>query len=460
MPSDAAAPHPKFPPLVDRYLAVRAATEALAAPLSPEDQQAQSMPDASPTKWHLAHTTWFFEEFVLQEGEPGFAPHDERFRFLFNSYYEAVGPRLARPSRGLITRPTLSEVMAWRRAVDARVVRCLAAGLPDGVLERLVLGLHHEQQHQELLLTDALHLLAQNPLAPVYGDDDRFEGPRRAAASVPTRPAAAWRRFEGGLAQIGAAGSDFTFDNERPRHRVVLETFELATRLVTQGEFAAFVDAGGYREPRFWLAEGWDWVRREGITAPAYWRGDGSERHRFTLRGLLPLESEAPLAHVSYFEAEAFARFAGARLPTEQEWEHAARSAQARSPPAIGRAGAGGKPPPSAVPPELAAFFAPPLPQRAAKKPDAAGAPAAAPPLLELFGEAWQWTASPYVGYPGYRTAAGAIGEYNGKFMVNQQVLRGSSRFTPEGHARLTYRNFFPATARWQRTGLRLAREG
>ncbi len=391
------------------YAAVRAQTVALAAPLSAEDSQVQSMADASPTKWHLAHTTWFFEEFVLQEFEPGFTPHDARWRFLFNSYYEAVGPRLARPSRGLMTRPSLDEVHDYRRAVDQRMAKLLASPLPDLARERVVLGLNHEQQHQELLLTDALHLLAQNPLQPTYQDDFENDAASTAGSS--------WRKFPGGLAPIGAAGEAFSFDNERPRHRVVLEPFALATRLVTQGDFAAFVDAGGYRESRWWLAEGWDWARREAITAPAYWSGEGAARRRFTLGGAQPVQAEAPLAHVSFFEADAYARFADARLPTEQEWEHAALTSAAR----LDRD---------------------------------------APALHELFGVVWQWTASPYVGYPGYRPAAGAIGEYNGKFMVNQMVLRGSSRFTPEGHSRATYRNFFPATARWQRTGLRLAREG
>ena len=401
------------------FAVVRAETMRRAAPLSPEDSQVQSMADASPTKWHLAHTTWFFEEFVLQEFEQGFRPHDPRWRFLFNSYYEAVGPRIARLARGLMTRPTLAEVHQWRGAVDRRLVALLQTDPPAAALERTLLGLHHEQQHQELLLTDALHLLAQNPLKPAYSETAAEGAEPAAGASRGGRRSGIWRAFAGGTIEIGAAGSGFAYDNERPRHRALLPPFEFATRLVTQGEFAAFIDAGGYREPRFWLSEGWDWLRRESITGPAYWSGEGSPRRQFTLRGEQPLAPDAPVAHVSFFEADAYARFAGARLPTEQEWEHAALAVAAGAPP-VGRD---------------------------------------APPLHGLFDEVWQWTASPYVGYPGFRPVAGAIGEYNGKFMVNQIVLRGSSDFTPTGHSRPTYRNFFPATARWQRTGLRLARD-
>jgi len=446
-------------PTIDDYAAVRAQTTRLAEPLSPEEQQVQSMADASPTKWHLAHTTWFFEEFVLQEFEPGFRPHDPRWRVLFNSYYEAVGPRVARPSRGLITRPSLAEVHDYRRAVDERIAALLRAGPPAPALARIELGLHHEQQHQELLLTDALHLLAQNPLKPAYVPLDAkpsraypcaraYPCGNESPASPPPPRESAWRPFAGGVVEIGAAGRGFSFDNELPRHRVHLEPFELATRLVTQGEFAAFIDAGGYREPRFWLAEGWDWVRREGIVAPAYWSGEGDSRRRFTLRGEQPLAPDAPVAHVSFFEADAFARFAGARLPTEQEWEQAAQAEQTASRAFAGGFLDGGALEPRA--PDGAGSAGDSFPRQYARS---------TAPLHGLFGEVWQWTASPYVGYPGFRPAAGAIGEYNGKFMVNQLVLRGASCLTPKSHARLTYRNFFPATARWQMTGLRLARD-
>jgi ergothioneine biosynthesis protein EgtB len=437
-------------PTADDYAAIRSLTTRLAEPLSPEEQQVQSMADASPTKWHLAHTTWFFEEFVLQEFEPGFRPHDPRWRQLFNSYYEAVGPRIARPSRGLITRPSLAEVLGFRRAVDERIAALLRAGPPASALERIELGLHHEQQHQELLLTDALHLLAQNPLKPAYLPLDPTTSPAYRRGEKP--PATAWRSFAGGLAQIGAAGNHFTFDNERPRHRVHLEPYELATRLVTQGEFAAFLDAGGYREPRFWLAEGWEWLRREAIAAPACWSGEGDARRRFTLRGEQPLAPDAPVAHVSFFEADAFARFAGARLPTEQEWEHAASEEEQAGRAFEGSFLEGGALEPGGV-------FERRNDGTSAKAATSATTARAQPPLHGLFGEVWQWTASPYVGYPGFRPADGAIGEYNGKFMVNQLVLRGASCLTPKSHARLTYRNFFPAPARWQMTGLRLARD-
>ena len=395
------------PPLAARYAATRQRSQALIAPLSAEDCGAQSMPDASPAKWHLAHTTWFFETFVLEPNEPGFAPFNPAFRVLFNSYYNGVGARHPRPQRGLLTRPGLAEVLAYRADVDARMARLMPtlAATPD-VAALVELGVQHEQQHQELLLTDIKHLLGSNPLYPPY------------AATAPDAPLAAagaraWLRWEGGLCDIGHGGAGFAFDNETPRHRVYLQPFELASRLVTNAEFAAFVEGGGYADPALWLAEGWDWRAAQQIAQPLYWQRNAEGGWSvFTLGGLQPLHGDAPALHLSYYEADAFARWAGARLPTEAEWEHAAQIA-----PAHGHA------------------------------------------LEQLLEVAWQWTQSSYAAYPGFRVAEGAVGEYNGKFMVNQYVLRGSSCATPPGHARTSYRNFFPATARWQFTGVRLARD-
>ena len=389
--------------LLSRYTAIRQHSLALAAPLSAEDCGAQSMPDASPVKWHLAHTTWFFETFVLEPHEPGFAPFHPAFRVLFNSYYNGVGAKHPRPQRGLLTRPALAEVLAYRADVDARMQRLLPAVARDAALCALVeLGLQHEQQHQELLLTDVQHLLSCNPLHPVYAPD----------APAPATPPGAleWLQSDGGLVEIGHAGGGFAFDNEGPRHRVYLHPYALASRLVTNAEFAAFVEAGGYQDPACWLAEGWDWRAAQGIAQPLYWqRADRSGWQAFSLAGLRPLDAAQPVVHLSYYEADAYARWVGARLPTEAEWEHAAQAYPGR--------------------------------------------------LAQRFGAAWQWTQSSYAPYPGFRPAAGAVGEYNGKFMVNQYVLRGGSCATPAGHERTTYRNFFPATARWQFTGLRLARD-
>ncbi len=394
--------------LARRYTQVRAHTDALAAPLSEADCQPQSMPDASPVKWHLAHTTWFFETFVLEPHESGFRPFHPAFRVLFNSYYNAVGDKHPRPQRGLVTRPGLAEVKRYRRAVDERIAALLQRAECDGALGAaiaplLTLGLHHEQQHQELILTDLLHLLSLNPLEPGYR-----EGPPPVAEAM----AARWIAHPAGLVEIGRepAEGGFAFDNEGPRHRVFLRPFEIGARLVTNAEWAGFIANGGYHEPRWWLSAGWDWVRAQGVQAPLYWRRehagpDLDAFSAFTLHGRQPLQANAPVVHVSLYEADAFARWAGARLPTEAEWEHAAGA------------------------------------------------------LPQAFGQVWQWTASPYTAYPGYRPWAGAVGEYNGKFMLDQTVLRGSSHATPAGHARASYRNFFPAGTHWQFAGLLLARD-
>jgi ergothioneine biosynthesis protein EgtB len=432
--------------LLSRYAAVRGRTVALASPLSAEDCAAQSMPDASPVKWHLAHTTWFFETFVLERHDPEFVPFHPAFKMLFNSYYQGVGQRHPRPQRGLLTRPSLYEVLAYRTDVDLRIVNLLRrvrAGAASAsqasqasqtshmeLLDLVELGLNHEQQHQELLLTDVKHLLSCNPLQPAY---DPAHAPA-ASGLVRTAQPLAWRIFGGELVDIGHAGEDFAFDNECPRHRVYVEPFALASRLVSCGEFAAFVESGGYQDPALWLAEGWDWRVAHDVERPLYWHpAEGEGWNVFSLAGLQPLDAAAPVVHLSYYEADAYARWVGARLPTEAQWELAAQASASKRPESHG--------------------------SRPVNSGTVIGLVGARPLFQDLFGAAWQWTQSSYAPYPGFRVADGAVGEYNGKFMVNQYVLRGSSLATPPGHARTTYRNFFPATARWQFTGLRLARD-
>jgi ergothioneine biosynthesis protein EgtB len=406
--------------LAPRYRAIRAATEALAAPLSPEDCAIQSMPDASPVKWHLAHTSWFFETFVLEPHVPGYRVYDAAFRVLFNSYYNAVGDKHPRPQRGLLSRPSLDAVRAYRAHVDAAMAALLARTEPSSRLGGLIeLGLNHEQQHQELILTDVKHMLSCNPLKPAYAPARVVDDPASAAALD-------WIAFDEGLIEIGHDGAGFAFDNETPRHRQYLERFALASRPVTNAEYAAFVADGGYRHAELWLSEGWDWLNANGIATPLYWEDGSSGPRQFTLQGMLPLEGDAPVCHVSLFEADAYARWAGARLPTEAEWELAAATV-----PVEGRFAEDG-----ALRPRPARRVA---------------------PLAQLFGDVWEWTCS--APYPGFRPAAGAIGEYNGKFMCNQYVLRGGSCATPRSHIRVTYRNFFPAAARWQFSGIRLARD-
>ena len=418
--------------LAQRFQQVRAQTERLIEPLSAEDCQLQSMPDASPAKWHLAHITWFFETFVLERYETGFKPFDAGFRVLFNSYYNGVGDQYPRPRRGLISRPSLQEVLAYRRQVNARVLDVIAR---IGDVERMELaqlislGLQHEQQHQELLLSDIQHALSFNPQRPVYAK----RWPLTSTAPQPLR----WHRYDGGLVQHGFdSGLDgaFAFDNETPRHPVYIAPFELGSRLVTNGEMMEFMADKGYERPELWLSMGWDWVRAGQHGMPLYWQSDAGHYRHFTLQGLQVVDPNTPVCHVSYFEADALARWAGARLPTEFEWELAARIPSAT----------GAK---SGNFVETSAYH--PLPQQHAGM----DAPA------QMLGDVWEWTQSNYNPYPGYQPWEGLAGEYNSKFMCNQFVLRGGSCATPQSHIRASYRNFFPPDAQWQFSGLRLARD-
>ena len=408
--------------LRERYAGIRAHSVNLVKPLSEEDCCVQSMPDASPVKWHLGHTSWFFETFILEKFEASFAAFLPAFRVMFNSYYNGVGEKFPRAQRGLLTRPSLHEIMLYRKKVNERMEKIFARCENDAAFRTLVdLGLHHEQQHQELILTDVKHLFSLNPLKSAYREWEEANSP--VAAGIK------WHAFDGGVAEIGYDGDGFCFDNETPRHKQYLNAYSLASRLVTNGEYLDFIADGGYRDPRLWLSDGWDWVQANRITHPIYWER-GSERwDEFTLGGSRALDASAPAVHISYFEADAYARWAGARLPSEAEWENAASK--------VGAAEDTGRP------------------ERLHPRP--AGSKTG---LQQLFGEAWQWTQSSYTSYPGYLWPAGAVGEYNGKFMVNQYVLRGSSCLTPARHCRTTYRNFFPATARWQMTGIRLAKDG
>ena len=397
--------------LAARLFATRSLTLALAAPLSDADATIQPHPDASPAKWHLAHTTWFLETFVLRDHVPGYTLHDERFAYLFNSYYEGEGERHARARRGMISRPSLDEIRDWRGVVDEALATALPE-LPPAALTLVALGIEHEQQHQELFLTDILATFAENPTEPVYA----ALAPAPASAPEPMR----FLPGREGLVEIGAAADGFAFDCERPRHRALLHPHAIANRCVTNGEWAEFVEAGGYDETALWLSEGWDWRQREGVTAPLYWRDDAA----FTLAGRRARDPAAPVAHISYYEADAFARWAGKRLPTEAEWED---------------------------------FFAAVDP-RSGHQLDSAGAvlprPGGGP-----FGDVWQWTQSAFLPFPGFAPEEGTVGEYNGKFMCGQFVLKGASCATPRGHSRASYRNFFPAPSRWQFTGVRLAQD-
>jgi ergothioneine biosynthesis protein EgtB len=403
--------------LVNRFLAVRGETERLCAPLAIEDYQLQSMPDCSPPKWNLAHTTWFFEEFVLAGHVSDYRRFHPQYGFLFNSYYEAVGARWPRPARGLLSRPTVAEVYEYRHAIDERTL-ALFTSTDESTLAAIAplieLGLNHEQQHQELLLTDLKHAFGLNPLRPAY------------APPIDIKPCEAsplrWQAYPSGVRQIGHTGVGFVFDNEGPAHNVYLNGLEIASRPVNNGEFLEFLEDGGYERPEFWLSDGWAAGRQHNWSAPLHWSGDEGSRSLFTLRGERSLDLAEPVCHISYYEADAFARWAGARLPTEAEWEVAAP-----------------------------------------KKPTGnfldSGRLHPASGSDSFYGDVWVWTASPYAAYPGYRPAAGALGEYNGKFMCNQIVLRGGSCVTPAGHVRATYRNFFPPDARWQFSGLRLAKD-
>ncbi|MBM6405897.1 ergothioneine biosynthesis protein EgtB [Phycicoccus sp. CSK15P-2] len=416
--------------LTTRFDEVRSHTERLASPLSPEDQTVQSMPDVSPTKWHRAHVTWFFETFVLSEHETGFAPFQDQYWFLFNSYYEGIGPRYSRPDRGLITRPGAHDVGDYRGNVDDRV-RDLIATLDEGALEKLAstieLGFHHEQQHQELLLMDIKHVLSRNPLQPAYAGRPREHCEPDAVG---------WVDVEGGLVEVGHEGPGFSFDNELPRHRQFLEPYRLADRLVTNGEWLEFIRDGGYSRPDLWLSDGWAMVKAEGWRAPFYWTEHDGVWLEHTLHGTFPVNPGLPVAHVSFYEADAYATWSGKRLPSEAEWEHAVVE-DGQSEASVGNLA------------DLTSYHPGPAPE-----------PGGEHRLRQVYGDCWEWTSSAYHAYPGFHPPEGAIGEYNGKFMSNQMVLRGGCALTPPGHARATYRNFFPHRSRWALSGVRLADGG
>ena len=396
----------------------RAHSSEIAAPLSGEDMVVQAHEDASPAKWHLAHTTWFFEELILKPYLPGYSIFDERFAFCFNSYYESLGPRHPRPKRGLLTRPSSQEVGAYRAHVDEALARLLDCDLAAEVRNLIEIGINHEQQHQELMLTDILALFAANPLRPVY---------REWAGGAGSRPGEAgeWLDFPGGIHEVGHSGTTFAYDNEGPRHQVLLRDYQLFSRAVTNAEWIAFMEDGGYSSPSLWLSDGFATVHREAWEAPEYWEKREGQWHQMTLHGLLPVDPNRPVAHVSYYEADAFARWAGKRLPTEFEWEIAAKTQS------------------NPVPSQNLNRLIPTRPLQSG--------------LSGLFGEVWEWTQSAYLPYPGYKPVAGPLGEYNGKFMCNQFVLKGGSVATPDGHIRPAYRNFFYPHQRWQFKGLRLA---
>ena len=416
--------------LTQRFAATRRLSLDLVATLSDADASAQSMPDASPAKWHLAHSSWFFETFVLRDHVPGYALFDARYPFLFNSYYDAEGPRHARPQRGLLTRPSLDEIRIWRAHVDTAVQSALP-DLPRAALALVELGIHHEQQHQELLLTDLKHLFAQNPLGPAAWEKSAIAN-EVAAFSLPSSPsgeagAIRWVKGAEGVVAVGHGGDDFAFDCEVPQFSALLTPHALASRPVTNGEWQQFIADGGYHSASLWLSDGWAWVQGEDVNAPAYWR-DGRQ---FTLSGWREIDPAAPVTHISFFEADAFASWAGARLPTEIEWEAAAAALDPASGHQLDRA--------EPVHPTTT--------------------PAADMGLQQMYGSVWEWTGSAYRPYPGFRPAPGAVGEYNGKFMSGQFVLRGGSVATPRGHLRASYRNFFYPHQRWQFTGVRLAKD-
>jgi ergothioneine biosynthesis protein EgtB len=403
--------------LAQQFCSVRQQSELLCVPLTPEDMMVQSCAEASPAKWHLAHTTWFFETFILRELDPAFRPFHADFLWLFNSYYNSVSEQPEKKLRASFSRPALGAILDYRQHVDSAMERHLKQGVPEEIEKRIILGLHHEQQHQELLLMDIKHVLSLSPLDPPYVDFS-------AQKATQSRSPGGWFEHGGGQTEIGQRGDEFCFDNETPAHPVLLAPFALADRLVTCGQWLEFIQDDGYRRPEFWLSDGWAAVQADGWSAPLYWQYEDSEWTLFTLGGRRPVDPDEPVCHVSYFEADAFAHWSGARLPTEFEWE-----AVAGAYPAEGR------------------LLDPSRPH-----PQVQAEPA-------WYGDAWVWTASAYLPYPGFRPAAGAVGEYNGKFMVNQHVLRGGSCVTPAGHVRPTYRNFFAPSARWPFTGLRLARD-